>query len=38
MTIKDQYCFQSGPREWMQEKYALGEENIINQLKAKEWI
>ena len=37
-AIKDQYCFQSAPREWMQEKYGLGEENFINQLKAKEWI
>ena len=32
-AIKDQYCFQSGPREWMQEKYGLGEEKIISSIK-----
>jgi len=32
-AIKDQYCFQSGPREWMQDKFGLGEEEILDKLK-----
>ena len=32
-AIKDQYCFQSGPREWMQDKFGLGEEEIIRSIE-----
>jgi len=31
-AIKDQFCFQSGPRDWMQEHYGLGLENIVESI------
>ena len=31
-AIKDQFCFESGPRDWMHEHYRLGLENIISSI------
>jgi len=31
-AIKDQFCFQSGPRDWMHDHYGLGLKNIISSI------